>query len=124
MPGRGRRGANQDQAAHQRRVLHRQSLRDDRAKRMTDNIDRTQVKLLYHLCCIRCEIGNGIAIGRIAIAMPALVEREKPKMPAQQGKEGFKAAPGIGIAVQEQNRLTCLARLDEVGAPPTLQDKL
>ena len=49
------------------------------------------------------EVADRVGIGALALAVPALVEREQLKLPGKRREQQFETAPGIGQAVQQDD---------------------
>jgi hypothetical protein len=63
------------------------------------------------------EIGDRVGIGRVAAAVPALVEGEEVKFRAERREQQFEAAPGIGEAVEKDDARAAGAHADVMMEP-------
>ena len=92
--------------------------RNDAAQRMPNDDRLVQIERIQEAGEIGSEIVRGIALhGAIGIAMSPLGQRHRVDRIRQLGEQQFVGAPGVGKAVQEDNRRAVGIALRDVGQP-------
>ena len=115
-----REGAGRDDAAHAIWVVDRDAERVHRAHRVADDDGRCHLQRLHHGGGVGREVAGAVARRGIAAAVAALRQRDDVLVvgqPRQHRQHRLEGTPGVGDAVQqEQRRATAAALLDELEA--------